>query len=121
MRAGERMTNPFDEYATTIWNNAPDVARDHHRWHASGHHIEPRSISIDEAVEDAHEALDIDPEELGIHVNITEWQHSYLDDPRMIAAMARVAYQGLRQYGRYAFSSEPDWEAAAIVYLKQYE
>ena len=109
----------FDDYATKIWKNEQDVARDRLRWHTSGHHIKPGQLTIDDTIEDACEALDIIPEQLGIPASTEDWQNSYMDDSRMIAAMAKVIYGNLNQHGRYGFSSEPDWSVLAADYVKE--
>lgn len=109
----------FLEYAAKIWANDSSAASDRARWHTSGYHIRRGEITLEGALEDAHEMLDIIPEQCGIDVQTEEWQEKYLDDPRMIAAMAKVAYAHLRKHDRYAFSGEQDWSVAAESYLKE--
>ena len=107
----------YERYADLIWRNHPFVRADHIRWHTSGYHIRERSITVETAVEDAYGCLDIDPREVGIDMDIEEWQENWMEKPEMIAAMARCVYRHTKQYGRYAFENEPDWLAAARRFL----
>ena len=108
----------FDDYAAKIWQKV--AAKDRIRWHTSGYHIKPGQLSLDDAIEDSWESLDIIPEELGIPVSTEDWQSTYIDDPKMIAAMAKVIYGNLQQYGRYGFSSEPDWSTYAAEFVEKF-
>lgn len=110
--------NIFDDYAVKIWNNEPFIAEDRIRWHTSDYHIQPKQLTIDDAVADAHECLDVGiPEEIGIPVSIEEWYNNYFDNPKMIAAMARLIYNNLKEYGRYAFDENPDWGDVTKKYV----
>ncbi|MFW5852609.1 MAG: hypothetical protein ACOCUR_01125 [Nanoarchaeota archaeon] len=110
----------FTEYARLIWENDSYVAADRLRWHSSGYHIRSDSLSIDDAVEDAHEALDIIPENCNIPVSIMDWQEYFIDNPRMISTMASTIYSELKQFDRYSFREEPDWDDAAKKYIDDY-
>lgn len=112
------MPESFAEYAEKIWKNEPYVSEDRLRWHSSGYHIKQGQLSVDDLVEDAAETLDIIPKEIGIPISIDEWQENYMDDPRMVAAMAKVIYGKLKKYGRYAFDEEPDLDTATEQFLK---
>jgi len=111
--------NNFDDYASKIWDNEPSVAKDRIRWHTSNYHIKAGQLTIDDTIADALEVLDIIPEEVGISVSTEEWQKKYMDDPRMIVAMAKLIYRKLNKHERYNFNHEPNWEAVAIEYMKK--
>lgn len=111
------MEIPFQEYAEKIWENDPHIAKDHLRWHTSGYHISDKSISIEDAVEDAFECLDIIPDECKIPVELNEWHNDYFDNPKMISAMASTLYSKLKTFNKYSFDEEPNWEDIAEKYL----
>lgn len=82
----------FENYADQIWHHGY-FAEDEKRWHSSGYHIDEGQLSIDDAIGDAHEVLD------------------------MIAAMTKEIYSQVKEYGRYAFKEEPDWNIKAKEYI----
>lgn len=82
--------------------------------------VPKKSITLDIAIEEAHETLDIDPEEYYVPLSIDVWQEAMLDNPMMIVAMAKVLFTKLKKYGCYEFDQEPDWKKAAIQYIKYF-
>ncbi len=111
----------YRDYARRIWRNYPDVSEDRVRWHSSGYHIAKASLGIEDALEDALEALDIDPQFCGIPVAIDDWQSRYMEDPKMVSAMASLMYDRLKDFGRYSFEEAPDWESSALEMLAGYQ
>ena len=107
----------YGECALKIWENHPDVAKDRVRWHSSDYHIQEKSLTVDDAVEDALEALDIDPTECQIEMPIWDWQENYLLDPKMVSAMAETIYANLAHHNRYSFDEEPNWDDEAEEYI----
>ncbi len=110
----------FDDYADKIWSNEYYIAKDRIRWHTSNYHIESCQLTIEDVIADAHECLDITPEEIGISLSIEEWQKNCINNPKMISAMAKIIYHNLKKYGRYAFKHNPNWDVVARRYIKDY-
>jgi hypothetical protein len=110
----------YNLYAEKIWRNEAYVRPDHIRWHTSGYHIREKSLDIDTAIEDAYGCLDILPEECGIDIDIDEWQEKWMENPEMIAAMAKLLYRKLKSHGRYAFEEEPSWLSHAKRFAEAY-
>ncbi len=108
----------YADYAQKIWKNCSDVSSDRRRWHSSGYHISENSLTIDDALEDAFEALDIIPTSCGIDIDLEVWQDRYMEDPEMLSAMASVLYNNLKRFGKYSFKDEPDWDTYARDFLE---
>lgn len=110
----------YDKLASQIWED-DYIQENQTKRHKDKYYISPKSITVEEAMADGHKVLDIRPEFCGIDIEVEEWQEKFMDDPRMIAAMAKLLWQKLKRYGKYAFNEEPDWLASAKEYLSNYE
>jgi hypothetical protein len=93
----------YEEYAKKIWSK--DARKDYIRWYSSGYHIDDNSISKENLYEQASESLDIIPSDIGIDVDIDKWQDEYMDDEKMVDAMAEVLYKNLKKYRKFKFEN----------------
>ncbi|MFP4656411.1 MAG: hypothetical protein ACLFNK_02425 [Candidatus Woesearchaeota archaeon] len=110
----------YKAFAENIWQNDPYNAPDRIRWHSSGYHISENSLTLEDALEDAMEALDVNPVSCGIDVDIGVWQERYLSDPGMLSAMASTIYDNLKVYGNYSFTDDVEWYKEAKRFLSGY-
>ena len=107
----------FEIYARQIWNQGY-FSEDEIRWHTSGTHIQDNQLTIEDTIEDAWEILgSITPDEVKINISLENWNIKYIDNPEMIAAMAKEIYSQVKEYGKYAFKDEPDWNAEVKEYV----
>lgn len=114
MKNGTSKNGLYEDLANTIWAKDRSSREDRIRWHSSGHHFPERSLLVTDLFEDCMEVLDIESRLLGIQHDV--WQSNYLENPLMMAAMAKVMYENLKQYNRYSFATEPNWIAEARKY-----
>jgi len=104
----------YDDLAEQIWKKDKQSREQRIRWHNSNHHIEERSLDVSDLFEDVVEFLDIEPRIINISQDI--WQINYMTNPLMIAAMAKVLYNNLKEYNRFSFDVEPNWITEAKKY-----
>jgi hypothetical protein len=104
----------YEDLAQKIWDKDKSSREERIRWHTSGHHIPERSLTIVDILEDSVEFLDTEPRFINIQPEI--WQANYMENPLMIAAMAKVMFENLKQFNRYSFNTEPNWISEARKY-----
>jgi hypothetical protein len=96
--------NLYEGLANTIWEKDRSSREDRLRWHSNGNnYFEEKSLGLTDLFEDVIEVLDIESNLVGI--SHETWQENYLQNPFMMAAMARCIYENLKQYNRYSFET----------------
>lgn len=104
----------YDDLAEQIWKKDKHAKEERIRWHSSNHHIGERSLEVNDLFDDVVELLDIESRIININTEI--WQINYQTNPLMIAAMAKVMFNNLKEYNRFSFINEPNWIAEAKKY-----
>lgn len=114
MKNGISKSSMYEDLANTIWRKDVNSREDRIRWHSSTYHFPEKSLLITDLFEDCMEVLDIESRLVDIRHDV--WQLNYLQNPLMMAAMAKVMYENLKQYNRYSFEAEPNWITEARKY-----
>lgn len=101
------------EICEKLWANHSYLRADLTRWHTSGYHIEPNSITLANWIEEVFSDLDTTPDELeecGI-TGISE-NYSPMDDVDLVATFAGFLFNKLKPYGKFGFEEPKDWKKA---------